>query len=80
MTGRGTKTFTPQGDAMANDNEPRIWTEIQKGYLRKIGEDAASPPKTQAEAEGRALGSLIALLLLGGMFLYCMVRYWLGLN
>ena len=41
---------------MANDNEPRIWTEIQKGYLRKIGEDAASPPKTQAEAEGGLLG------------------------
>jgi len=71
--------FFPKGDAMA-DNGPKIWDEIQKGYLRKIGEDAASPPRTQAEAEGRALGSLIALLLIGGMFLYCMVRYWLGLN
>jgi hypothetical protein len=62
---------------MANDNEPRIWTEIQKGYLRKIGEDAASSPK---DPQAAAAGSLIALLLLGGMFLYCMVRYWLGLN
>lgn len=58
---------------MADDKEPSIVREIQVGYLRKIGEDAASPPRTQAEAEGRALGSLIALLLFGGMLFYCMV-------
>jgi hypothetical protein len=67
---RENEDFCPQGEAMANDNEPSIRREIEIGYLRKIGEDAASQPK---DPQAAAAGSLIGLVIVVGLLFYCLI-------